>query len=401
MKVFLPFSSLTAWQGAGRSLLVAAVLLLSSGWVLARTITGTVVDETGIGLPGVNIIVEGTSSGTVTDIDGSYSVSANDGDVLIFSFTGYQTQRVTIAGQSRIDLSLQPDVAVLEQVVVTGYNQQRKGDITGAVAVINTDELTAIAASSVNQQLEGRATGVVTSTSGAAGDGTNIRIRGISSFTSNDPLIIVDGVPQFNNFLNNINPNDIASVQILKDASAASIYGTRALNGVVIITTKRGKVGKPQVTYDAYYGVQGHERGFDDILITNSMDYMSVFLRQYTDQGLYPSTDDHVYGAAPGRLPTYIFPNNATNVDESTYSYPNNLIMRANQQGTNWWDEVFDSAPMTDHTLAISGGTDAGTYRISANYQNQQGTMINTYFKRYAIRANSQWKAGKVTFGES
>ncbi len=401
MKVYLHFGSRAAWQSTGRSLMVLAVLLLSSGWMLARTITGTVVDETGIGLPGVNIIIEGTSSGTVTDIDGSYSISANDGDVLIFSFTGYQTQRITVAGQSRIDLTILPDVNVLDEVVVTGYNQQRKGDITGAVAVISTEELTSIAATSVNQQLEGRATGVMTSTSGAAGDGTNIRIRGISSFTSNDPLIIVDGVPQFNNFLNNINPNDIASVQILKDASAASIYGTRALNGVVIITTKRGKTGRPQVTYDAYYGVQSHERGFDDILITNSMDYMSVFLRQYTDQGLYPSTDDHVYGPAPGRLPTYIFPNNATNVDESTYSYPDNLIMRANQQGTNWWDEVFDPAPITDHTLAISGGTDAGTYRISANYQSQEGTMTETYFRRYAIRANSQWKAGKVTFGQN
>lgn len=402
MKVFIHFSSQLSLRAAGRSLLVAAVLLLSSGWVLARNITGTVVDETGFGLPGAAILVEGTSTGTVTDIDGTFTISAEDGDILIFSFTGYVTQRITIAGQSRLDVSLEPDVAILEQVVVTGYQQQRKGDITGAVAIIDSEELTAIAATSVNQQLEGRATGVVTSTSGAAGDGTNIRIRGISSFTSNDPLIIVDGVPQLNNFLNNINPNDIESVQILKDASSASIYGTRALNGVVIVTTKKGKSGRPVVTYDAYYGVQDHERGLDDILITNSEDYKDVFLRQYTDQGLYPSIDDHVYGAAPGRIPTYIFPANQDgSIDESTYSFPDNLIFRANQQGTNWWEEVFDPAPIQDHTLAISGGTDAGTYRISANYQNQQGTMIETYFKRYAVRANSQWTAGKLTFGEA
>ncbi|MEL6356714.1 MAG: carboxypeptidase-like regulatory domain-containing protein, partial [Bacteroidota bacterium] len=206
MRVFIHFNP-QSMRAVGRSLLMVAALFLSTGWVMARTITGTVVDETGLGLPGVNIIVDGTTSGTVTDIDGKYSLSANDGDVLVFSFTGYATQRVAIsAGQSVYDLSLEPDVAVLDQVVVTGYQQQRKADITGAVAVLDTDDLTSIAATSVNQQLEGRATGVVTSTSGAAGDGTNIRIRGISSFTSNDPLIIVDGVPQLNNFLNNINP---------------------------------------------------------------------------------------------------------------------------------------------------------------------------------------------------
>lgn len=406
MKVFI--HSLPKWNGksAVRSLFVATMLLFCTGWVAAQSVSGTVYDETGIGLVGATIIVDGTTTGTVTDLDGTYSIQASADDVLIISFTGYATQRITVGAQSTIDINLAPDVAILDQIVVTGYNQQRKGDITGAVAVLDADELTSVAATSVNQQLEGRATGVQTSTSGAAGDGTNIRIRGISSFTSNDPLIIVDGVPQINNFLNNINPNDIESVQILKDASAASIYGTRALNGVIIITTKTGKAGKPKITYDAYVGIQGHERGWDDILIQDPLDYANIFYDSYTNQGLLPG-EATIYGqSGEPVLPQYIYVcpdcrNADGSVNRDAYSYPNNLIMEANPNGTNWWEETMSNAPITDHTLAISGGTDNGTYRISANYQDQQGTMDNTYFTRLAIRANSKWNLGKVTIGES
>ncbi len=382
------------------------LLLLCTGWVAAQTVSGTVYDETGIGLVGATILVDGTTTGTVTDLDGSYSIQAGPDDVLIVSFTGYSTQRITVGNQTKIDISVEPDVAILDQVVVTGYSQQRKGDITGAVAVLNTDELTSIAATSVNQQLAGRASGVQTSTSGAAGDGTNVRIRGISSFTSNDPLTIVDGVPQVNNFLNNINPNDIESVQILKDASAASIYGTRALNGVIIITTKTGKSGKPKITYDAYYGIQGHERGWDDILIQDPLEYANLFYDSYTNQGQLPG-EATIYGqSGEPVIPqyTYVCPdcrNADGSVNRDAYSYPNNLIMEANAEGTNWWEETMSAAPITDHTLAISGGTDAGSYRISANYQDQQGTMDNTYFQRMSVRANSKWNLGKITIGEN
>ncbi len=379
--------------------------VLCCGWLTAQTVQGTVYDETGLELIGATILVEGTTTGTVTDFDGSYSIAAEEGNVLIYSFTGYVPQRITVENQNVIDVTLEPDVAVLDQIVVTGYNQQRKGNITGAVAVLDVDELNSVAASSVNQQLEGRAPGVQTSTSGQAGAGTNIRIRGISSFTNNDPLIVVDGVPQLNNFLNNINPQDIASLQILKDASASSIYGTRASNGVIIITTKKGVSGRPRITYDAYVGIQGHERGFNDFLIQNPDDYASLFFEQYTSQGRTPPSNIYGSGANP-QIPTYIFPDRNADgsqptVNEDGYSFPNNIIARANPNGTDWWDAVFDPAPVTDHTLAISGGTDAGTYRISANYFNQQGTMIETYFKRYAVRANSQWNVGKVTIGET
>ena len=406
MRVLYPHMRGGKNRGSWRLLCLAVAALFCSGWVTAQTVSGTVYDETGLGLVGATVMLEGTTTGTVTDFDGNYEINADEGNVLVFSFTGYVPQSITIGSESVIDVTLEPNVAVLDQIVVTGYSQQRKRDITGAVAVLDADELSSVAASSVNQQLQGRATGVQTSTSGAAGDGTNIRIRGISSFTSNDPLIIVDGVPQINNYLNNINPNDIASVQILKDASAASIYGTRALNGVIIITTKNGKSGKPRITYDAYIGTQDHERGWDDILVLDPADYANIFYQSYTNQGLLPG-EATIYGqSGTPVIPDYIYVcpgcrDGSGNVDESQYSYPNNLIFEANKEGTNWWEETMQRAPIMDHTLAISGGTDNGTYRLSANFQDQQGTMIETYFKRMAIRANSQWTLGKVTIGES
>ncbi|MFT7120167.1 MAG: TonB-linked SusC/RagA family outer membrane protein [Neolewinella sp.] len=402
MKVFM--HSLSK-RFQSRSLFMA-MLMVMSGWVVAQSVSGTVYDETGIGLVGATILVEGTTTGTVTDLDGNYSVNAASTDVLIISFTGYTTQRITVGNQSKIDISIEPDVAILDQIVVTGYQQQRKGDITGAVAVLDAEQLTSIAATSVNQQLEGRASGVQTSTSGAVGDGTNIRIRGISSFTSNDPLTIVDGVPQINNFLDNINPADIESIQILKDASAASIYGTRALNGVIIITTKSGKSGKTKITYDTYFGTQGHERGYDDILVQDPEVYADIFYRNYTDQGQLPG-EATIYGqSGTPVLPeyTYVCPdcrNADGSVNLDAYSYPNNLIHPANRQGTNWWDEVFQSAPIQNHTLAISGGNDQGRYRISAGYLDVNGTMRNTYQQRMNLRVNSRWKAGKITVGES
>ena len=384
---------------------MAAFLLFCTAWVSAQTVKGTITDEDGFGLVGATVLVQGTATGTVADLDGSYSISASPGDVLVYSFTGYATQTRTVGNATTIDVEMSADVNVLDEIVVTGYNQQRKGDITGAVAVIDAEELTSVAASSVNQQLEGRATGVTTSTSGAAGDGTNIRIRGVSSFTNNDPLIIVDGVPQFNAFLNNINPNDIASVQILKDASSAAVYGTRALNGVIIITTKKGKSGKAKITYDGYYGLQGHERGWDDILFTSSQDYAQMFFNSFQDPSQNPLLDFYGGGTTPV-IPDYTFVCDGCrdangNVDESLLSYPNNLIFRSNPEGTNWWEETTRTAPIQDHTLAISGGTDNGTYRISANYFDQQGTLIESYFTRLAVRANSQWSAGKFTVGQN
>jgi TonB-dependent SusC/RagA subfamily outer membrane receptor len=250
--------------------MTAALLLMLASVVLAqeRSVSGMVTDENGSGMPGVNVIQKGTANGTATDGDGRYTISIPNDAVLVFSFVGYTTTEISVGSRTSVDVQLAPDVQTLSELVVTGYTEQRKRDITGAVSVVDAEELKTIKAPNIGQQLAGRAPGVTIATSGGPGEGSNIRIRGINSITGNsDPLIIIDGVQiQGDKNLNGLNPNDIESMQVLKDAASASIYGSRANNGVIVITTKRGKSGKTVVTYDGYYGVQSAVKGYNDFL---------------------------------------------------------------------------------------------------------------------------------------
>src|SRR5690606_30106191 len=217
-----------------------------------------------------------------------------------------------------------------------------------------------------------------------------------------DPLVIIDGVQvQGDKALNGLNPNDIESMQVLKDASSASIYGARANAGVIIITTRQGKPGKIRVNYDGYVGVQNPVGGYNDFLIKDPKDYARIQMAK--NPAMVP-----FYGGDPNNpvIPTYFFPVNEdlspiTNIDESTYSYPDNLIMRSNQEGTDWWDELFDPAAITEHNIGLSGGTENASYSGSVGYLRQDGTMIHTYFERYSGRLNSRFTQGKFTFGES
>lgn len=222
-----------------------------------RKITGKVLDaEAQIGLPGVTVLVKGGTKGTSTDANGNYSIDVpQNGGTLVFSSIGYETKEESIGNRSEINLSLIADTKTLNEVVVTGYASQRKKDITGAVTVVGAKELTATPTASVTQMLQGRAAGVTVGNDNSPGGGTMVRIRGFGSVNNNSPLYVIDGVPT-QGTLNQINPNDIESMQVLKDASAASIYGARAANGVVIITTKKGKPGEPSITFDFYTGTQ-------------------------------------------------------------------------------------------------------------------------------------------------
>ncbi|MEL7530909.1 MAG: TonB-dependent receptor [Bacteroidota bacterium] len=368
----------------------------------AQNVSGTITDEDGTSLAGVSVLVQGTSKGVLSDIEGKYSIEAKSGDVLIFSYIAFEIQTVTVGEASTLNVTLV--ASTLEEVLVTGYATQRQKDITGAVSVINTDEMNDVAASSFIQKLEGRASGVTVSTSGTPGDGTTVRIRGISSFQNNDPLYIIDGVPVQDAFQNGLNPNDIETIQVLKDASAASIYGARANNGVIIVTTKKGSAGKTTVTYNGYVGIQNPVGRYD--LITNPADYSQVVWDAHENAGLEVDPGNP-YSAGRGVIPTHYYSGASSGypgsdpVDESSYSYPDNLIMRSNAAGTDWWNEVFDPAIMTEHSVGVAGGNNAGRYYISANYLDQQGTMINTWFKRAAIRANSEMTKGRLTFGEN
>ncbi|WNJ19687.1 TonB-dependent receptor [Pontibacter sp. G13] len=381
-------------------LLVALWMLVSIPLAMAQSvnISGVVTDDAGEVLPGVKVIEVGTTNGIFTDIDGSYRLTVAKGAKVVFSFTGFATQEFVVGDNPTINVSMSVDVLQLDEVLVTGYTSQRKKDITGAVTVVDVEELNQISATSFTQKLEGRAAGVQISTSGQPGEGTTVRIRGISSFGNNDPLYVIDGVPVQDSYSTGLNPSDIESMQVLKDASAASIYGARANNGVVIITTKRGQKGKPKVTYSGYAGLQT-PIGTPDYLITDPMDYSDYVWTKHENAGLTVDPTSP-YGLGRGVLPNYSYPVGNV-VDESSYSYPDNIIMQANQNGTDWFDAVFDPALVTEHTVGVTGGSEFSKFYLSAGYLDQNGTMIHNYFRRLSLRANSEFNVGKLTFGET
>ena len=277
-----------------KSLMLAIIGLFMASSLVSQTITGTVLDSgTGEALIGASVIVKGENRGTITDIDGSYSVEASANDVLVFSFVGYDDIEEVVGNRVVIDINLTQGILV-DEVVVTGYSSQRKRDITGAVSVIDAEDLNTVTAASFVQKLEGRAAGVNVTTGGAPGGRSTVRIRGISSFTNNDPLYVIDGVPVQDAFNNLLNPNDIESIQVLKDPSVASIYGARANNGVIIVTTKKGKAGKTVVNFDAYTGVQSPVKGMDDFLILDALDYGEIVKRSHVNAGLDVPTN--IYG---------------------------------------------------------------------------------------------------------
>ncbi len=393
----------TLWRGGMLSLLLFG-FAASFAYAQETTITGIVTSTEEGPLPGVNVLIQGTGKGTVSDVEGNYSIVVPGPEaVLVFSSIGYITEAVTVGNQSKIDLVLAPDVTSLKEIVVTGYTSQRKADITGAVAVVDTKEMDKMTAASFVQKLDGRAAGVTVNNSGAPGGRNTVRIRGISSFTNNDPLYIIDGVPYEDAYNNWLNPHDIESIQILKDPSAASVYGARANNGVVIITTKKGQSGKAKVQLDVNIGVASPVNGYDKILIQDPLDYFEVMKRSFTNAGLTIPTN--IYGDPNNpTIPKYIWPNDGVNqtnsVDESTYSFPDNLIMPSST-GTNWWDELIDPALVQDYNLSLSGGNDNAIFNVSLGYYNQDGTIKYNNWERMSLRANSEYKMGRFKFGEN
>lgn len=352
-------------------------VLLFSGQLLAQTISGKVTSaETGEPLIGASIVVKGTSNGTVSNLDGSYSINVpEDATALIFSYTGYTSQDVDITGRNTIDVQLAESVSALREVVVVGYGTQRKVDVTGAVGSVTAEDLENKPATSTDQILAGRISGVhIANRSGNPGAPVEVRIRGVGTAGSNQPLWVIDGVPIVvsnnvtvntssateSNPLAAINPNDIESIDVLKDASASAIYGARASNGVILVTTKRGKEGKTTVTYDGYTGIQ---------TVPNSSRYEVLNTNEYIALQQELGRD---------------------------------LSAFANSDNVDWQDEVFRDASINSHNLSVSGGSKAGTYSIGAGYFGQEGTELAQDFTRYNIRATSELQAGKYfRFGES
>lgn len=340
-------------------------LLAQSG-----TVKGKVTDEKGEAIPGVSVTVQGTQQGTLSDAEGQYSVQVSGNATLVFSFLGYLKQEVAVSNRSTIDVSLQTDTKALEEVVVVGYGTQRKVETTGSIASVKAADLVQTPVANIAQGLQARVAGVqINQNSGSPGGNISVRIRGTNSINgSSEPLYVIDGIQVSNGGgitdvspLSTINPNDIESVEVLKDASASAIYGARAANGVILITTKRGKNGATRVTYDGYYGSQKVNKTLD---VLNASQF--------------------------AQLENEVFKNNY---------YPDPASLG---EGINWQKLIFRKAPIQNHQLSINGGSEKTQLAISLNYFDQDGTLIGSQFQRYSYRLNLDHRISKnVKIGTS
>ncbi|WP_316799980.1 TonB-dependent receptor [Pedobacter frigidisoli] len=362
---------------------------------------------------GATIKIKNGVGGTSTDANGSFTLSAKSSDVLVVSFIGYTAKEVTVGNQTNLAIVLNAENNDLTEIVVTGYSSQRKKDLTGAVAVVDMGLLKAQPAASAVEALQGKATGVSIINDGAPGSTPQIRIRGTSTINNNEPLYVIDGVP-FEGKLSWLNQNDIESLQVLKDASSASIYGSRANNGVVIITTKKGISGVPKISVDSYYGTQAPRKGsFPEMM--NPQQYAQYVFDSYTNAGKAIAAGRNYGSGTTPVLPEYLVAGSvlgqdvtAADADPSKYNYSRDpslfyQITRANKAGTNWFDEITKAAPIQNYQLGATGGSDNATYSLSAGYLNQKGTIEYTGFKRYNFRSNTTVNAfnKRVRFGEN
>lgn len=328
-----------------------------------KLIRGTVVDaKNSSPLPGLTVIVKGTTVGAVTDIDGKYSINASSKDILVFSFIGYSNQEIPVGDKTAIDVKLTEDVFGLDEVVVTGYGVQKKSDLTGAVSSVTGEQLSKLPTANIDQALQGQAAGVnITQKSGRPGEAVDIQIRGISSINGTQPLVIIDGI---SGDINNINPADIASIEVLKDASSAAIYGATGGNGVILITTKKGSAGKISTNVNIYRGI---ESSIGKLELMNSQEYLAV-------------NEEVDY---KGKLVKGI------------NSRPDTL------QTTDWQSEVFKPAVSQNYDVSISGGNEISSFMISSSYTDQKGIIKNSDYKRFTFRINTEQKLSKrLTFDQ-
>ncbi len=367
-------------------------------------VKGKVVDADNQPLIGVNVIEKGTQNGTITNFDGNFVLSVSSEATLVFSYIGFAEREVVWDGVSDLNIVLEEDVALLDEIVVIGYGSRRKADLTGSIAVVDTKQLRSVKSTSAAQALQGLASGVNVTLSGVPGNAPRINIRGLTSLGNNNPLVIIDGIEQN---LNNISASDIESIQVLKDAGSASIYGVRGANGVILITTNKGggDLGKPVVTYEGSYGMQFPLRG-NVWNILDSENYAKVY------NIAFPGNERFVNG-----MPDYMYRGPGGDgvafegdpaVDPSNYYYEspnrgnNYLIQKVNKEGTDWFHELFKRAPMTSHNLTLSGGGAKSKYLFSLGYLDHRGTIIKTVNKRYTVRVNSEYNLGEhIKMGEN
>lgn len=326
--------------------LLLFLLTITSGFAQTHMLTGKVTNSQNEPLPGVNVVIKGTLNGTVTDIDGNFKLEAAETDLLVFSFIGLSEQEVEVGSQNTFSITMMEATSDLNEVVVVGYGVQRKSVVTAAISSIKAEDLEKTAMGRVEHAIQGKTAGVsVLPTSGSPGAGVKIRIRGVGSNGNTDPLYIVDGMKTSS--IDDIDPNDIGSIEILKDAASAAIYGTEGANGVILISTKKGKTGKSQISYNLQYGIQN---------LSTNMDLMDA-----------------------GQYIQYM-----TEAGES--------ITVGEENNTDWLNEISESATMQHHHISMTGGNEKSTYLLSASYLDQDGAIggSNANFKRYTFRINTK-----------
>ena len=381
-----------------RNLFAALVFSFCSITLFAQQkITGIVTNSASHPMQGVTVGIKNYFTGTTTDTAGRFTIMAKANDFLVISFVGYRTAELKVGNQNNLSITLSESLLNLDEVVVTGYTTQRIKEITGSVAIVKPKDLTAIPAGQVEQMLQGRVAGLNVITSGLPGGGSNVRLHGIGNFGDVTPLYVIDGVQ---GDINNLNPNDIESLQVLKDAGAYSIYGVRGANGVIIITTRNGKPGKTKISYDLYMGTTRPLNNGLNLLNAQEIADLTWVALKNSNRPLAHS----LYGSGQTPvLPDYFIADeniglsasdplvnpDLYNIDFATG--PINQIIKANKEGTDWFHEFFNPAFSQNHSLAVSGSNERNKYYLSLGYLNQQGTMINSFLKRYTVKINTQF----------
>jgi TonB-linked SusC/RagA family outer membrane protein len=339
-------------------------------------VTGKIVDENNNPLIGVSVLEKGTTNGTISDLDGNFSIEVPPQSTLVISYVGYTTKEVPVENRTEMSVQLTPSAEDIEELVVIGYTTKRKSDLTGAVSVVDMDEMGKISYANVMQALTGQVSGVTITQDGQPGSGrTQVRVRGLTTYTNNDPLVVIDGVPTEES-LDNLNPNDIESIQVLKDAASASIYGSRSAAGVIVITTKKGKAGKLSIDAGLLNGVQTLGNKID---LLDATQWGEVYWEAAANDGISPNHP--LYGNGPEPvIPTvpYLIPNGKQ-------------IYQFTPEGTNWYDEVYRNALQQQYYLNLSNGSERGNFFLGMSYYDQDGLIKETFYDRYTGRFNSEF----------
>ncbi len=371
--------------------LMAIFMVFSLGsFAQQKALKGKVTDANGGTLPGVSVVVKGTTVGTVTNMDGDYQLNVSaSAETLVFSFIGFKSQEVLIGSQSTINVTLESEMIDVDEVVVVGYGTRMKEELTGAISTVSNEKMQVSTAPSAMSRVQGQVSGVTVTTGNVPGQEPTIRIRGIGTVNDANPLYIIDGVPASPG--NNLSPGDVESISILKDASSSAIYGTRGANGVVIITTKRGKENQqPAFTFNVRTGVSQALTQYD---MLNTNEYAEAVFLSFKNRGLTSTNTQYGKGTTPV-IPDYILPaaGKSGSVDESKYDVIGNPIMKANKLGTNWYDEIYRSGFVQEYTMSAVGGGKNASYALSGNYLDEEGFLKYVDFKRFTFRMNSEAK---------